>query len=46
MIILMPFLNDLSQGASLEYIKDFRHMSKDEVTLEKQMGKIKDIKNE
>ena len=31
MIFLMPFLKNLSQGARLEYIREFRHMTKDEV---------------
>ena len=31
MMFLKPFLKNLSQGARLEYVREFRHMSKDEV---------------
>ena len=33
MLYLKPSLKNLSQGARLEYIREFRHMSKDEVIL-------------
>lgn len=31
MMFLKPFLKNLSQGARLEYVREFRNMSKDEV---------------
>ena len=33
MLYLKPSLKNLSQGARLEYVREFRHMSKDEVAV-------------
>ena len=44
MKFLKPFLKNLSQGARLEYVREFRHMSKDEVIKKTNEKNFKNLK--